>query len=135
VVDCIRGFHVTGVQTCALPISAADRRDVRRPAGDRPARIGAPAGVRPLRTRRLLLTHAPAVTANRKGPMGTSMVTDSAYLPGLRPRPGTAVVASPFGPPHPAPCQRKDHGTQLARLGRSEEHTSELQSRENLVCR
>src|SRR5690606_40414848 len=71
--DGIRDFHVTGVQTCALPIcrgSAGRRRghrDRRRP-GDRPASTGLqaravhPAGTawsvsgRNRRSRRLLLT-------------------------------------------------------------------------------
>src|SRR5690606_41041521 len=49
-----------------------------------------------------------------------------------RPRPrrsvrGRSARASP-GPPPPPPSSRR-------RRGRSEEHTSELQSRENLVCR
>src|SRR5690606_40298462 len=33
--DGIRGFHVTGVQTCALPISLQDAGDVAEVAADR----------------------------------------------------------------------------------------------------
>src|SRR5690606_39679329 len=91
--DGIRDFHVTGVQTCALPISTQPcppgparppslaRRQGR---GDRGFRVRRPAALRP------------------QAPMGPR-----------RPRPRRSV-----------PSWR-----------RSEEHTSELQSRENLVCR
>src|SRR5690606_39416648 len=47
--DCIRDFHVTGVQTCALPISSAARgRPAPRPTAPAPGRAGsAPTGPRP----------------------------------------------------------------------------------------
>src|SRR5690606_41812131 len=48
--------------------------------------------------------------------------------PGVHRLPPGAVRAGPHRP-HPAPARRSDDGR------RSEEHTSELQSRENLVCR
>src|SRR5690606_41535174 len=38
-------------------------------------------------------------------------------------------------PPHARPTSSWWAGTRRRRCGRSEEHTSELQSRENLVCR
>src|SRR6266511_1425733 len=41
-----------------------------------------------------------------------------------------------FRSPDPSPCRRPRPGARRRRTGRrSEEHTSELQSRENLVCR
>src|SRR5215475_15941147 len=43
--------------------------------------------------------------------------------------------ATTASPPAPAPTARRSPGTPGAALPRSEEHTSELQSRENLVCR
>src|SRR5690606_39779560 len=83
--DGIRVFHVTGVQTCALPIyrEGVPRLDaplprVPQPRRPRPARRGARDGI-------------------------------------------------------PEPARRGAHG--IRRHARSEEHTSELQSRENLVCR
>src|SRR5690606_39568867 len=44
--DGIRGFHVTGVQTCALPISAVARRSpaMRTPSAVRSARTVVPSG-------------------------------------------------------------------------------------------
>src|SRR5690606_41012455 len=60
-------------------------------------------------------------------------------VPGFRPR------GTPLGPRRPAPRRPGDTapgaahqrllGVRRRRIGRSEEHTSELQSRENLVCR
>src|SRR5690606_40756390 len=41
----------------------------------------------------------------------------------------------PAGTPEPRGRSRDGVGRWLVRRGRSEEHTSELQSRENLVCR
>src|SRR5690606_40795716 len=76
--DGIRDFHVTGVQTCALPISTRSKQALRTP---RPR----------------------------------SEHHDSAKNRRAR---------SPFVPANPRYAP-----------GRSEEHTSELQSRENLVCR
>src|SRR5256886_10095634 len=53
---------------------------------------------------------------------------------GARLRPGPATTVFTLGNPvrPPAPGARP---TALAELGRSEEHTSELQSQSNLVCR
>src|SRR5690606_40094386 len=79
--DGIRDFHVTGVQTCALPIYATMR--VRRGSAARRAQK------MPL-TARLSLSVPPPVKITSEG---------------------------------------------RAPRARSEEHTSELQSRENLVCR
>src|SRR5690606_39375462 len=86
--DGIRDFHVTGVQTCALPISWPVR-----PAGHAPRRC-------------------------RTAPTNTC---EAAPGRGPTTRENGGRESSP-----PAP-------TRYAR--RSEEHTSELQSRENLVCR
>src|SRR5690606_40725567 len=76
--DGIRDFHVTGVQTCALPISL--------------------------------------------GPLVRDLWTPYAAH-ALHPRlPRTAKPVHVLGNPQTSAC-------------RSEEHTSELQSRENIVCR
>src|SRR5207249_6501118 len=87
--DGIRDRNVTGVQTCALPIS---RRD-RVPAAER--RGGRGAGPRLLRG------------LGRRAPRPTG-----------RPPPGRRAL-------RPSPRRRL----------RSEEHTAELQSRFDLVCR
>src|SRR5207302_4256075 len=86
-------FHVTGVQTCALPISASPASVIRRSsrsAFTRSRAAGAPAGTR------------------GSGPL---------------------AAAAGAGAPEAPSFSR----SVLSR--RSEEHTSELQSRENLVCR
>src|SRR6266511_6009678 len=93
--DGIRDFHVTGVQTCALPISISPAaRDGDRARGwEGPAPRGA----------------APRPSDARRG---TRRSRASAGAPAA----SRGRCAS-----RPPP--------------RSEEHTSELQSRENLVCR
>src|SRR5262249_57100154 len=99
--DVIRDWSVTGVQTCALPISDADRggRLAARPFGGRPVPVGEGRGVHPSLERRLV------------------------------PPPGHH---QPGGPP----VGRLEEFEALeAVLVRSEEHTSELQSLTNLVCR
>src|SRR5437870_8423251 len=90
--DGIRDGHVTGVQTCALPISPARRSQPARPRPE-PARAS-------------------------------------------RSSPGTAGGRLP-GAPAPSPKPRPGDTTGQGRGGsaRSEEHTSELQSRGHLVCR
>src|SRR5690606_40484108 len=100
----IRDFHVTGVQTCALPILACILS----------MSLSNPVGVR----RRAAATAPPPATtgpASAAGPPRKSRLRLSSAR--LRAAPGLAVKAQ-------------------ARRGnaRSEEHTSELQSRENLVC-
>src|SRR5690606_40516414 len=90
--DGIRDFHVTGVQTCALPICSTSipRSSTRWCApisGDRPACCFSPRSGR---------------------------------------RPASSAGASPA---------RSSRDARARRSTRSEEHTSELQSRENLVCR
>src|SRR5690606_39497690 len=90
--DGIRDFHVTGVQTCALPICLAVERSVARPA---PARSVAD----------VVLERALELEAAVLVPVAIEAVALAA--------PELAFVMDL----------------------RSEEHTSELQSRENLVCR
>src|SRR5690606_40480977 len=91
--DGIRDFHVTGVQTCALPICP---RPPPRPPGQ--ARTPGSSAVRnvPVARRRPREPRSRDLLC-RTGSFGGSRGDDSAH--------------------------------------RSEEHTSELQSRENLVCR
>src|SRR5690606_41054413 len=84
--DGIRDFHVTGVQTCALPISWPPRARCRADAGHR----GTP-------------------NCRRNHGIG---------------RAGRAGPRVTLGSDPARACRL-----------RSEEHTSELQSRENLVCR
>src|SRR3989475_6693496 len=52
---------------------------------------------------------------------------------GCRGRSASAAVAN--GIAHHAACQRTQHGARARGAARSEEHTSELQSQSNLVCR
>src|SRR5690606_41057732 len=101
--DGIRDFHVTGVQTCALPISPQEALDDVRSAvsqvrGDLPAELTDPI------VRKVDLAASPvlafAVYSDKMDEEALSWFVDN----------------------------------DIAKL-RSEEHTSELQSRENLVCR
>src|SRR5262249_57538093 len=94
----IRGWSVTGVQTCALPISAADLEPCHPGGG--PARAVRGAALRP-------------PPAHPRGPAGLRGPPDGA---------GGRRVRRP-------PARRG------RRVGRSEEHTSELQSLTNIVCR
>src|SRR5690606_40866015 len=100
----IRDFHVTGVQTCALPISKSflvvgqTSRIIRAPA----------CGLTKLLVRARGLPSGLAPAAARAPPKSTPPAARSASRSRLSP------------------------GELIAR---SEEHTSELQSRENLVCR
>src|SRR3712207_8546761 len=57
-----------------------------------------------------------------------------ARLPGRRPRPVQDLVRPRGRPGRPPPAGRELPGGLLGH-GRSEEHTSELQSRQYLVCR
>src|SRR5690606_40849525 len=112
--DGIRDFHVTGVQTCALPIWSAttSRRGRRgttgrtrwtpawRPCGRRSPRSG---GASPR-----------VVGASRRR-----------WAKGRSAGSRRWAAARAGGPPAKRPRAAP----------RSEEHTSELQSRENLVCR
>src|SRR5690606_39913090 len=100
----IRDFHVTGVQTCALPILAMAVTAFKKKEVDK-----------------IVLTR-PAVEAGEK--LG--------FLPGdlqhkvdpyLRPLYDSLYEMMGF-----------DAYQNYLEKGRSEEHTSELQSRENLVC-
>src|SRR5207249_8533461 len=86
--DGIRDRNVTGVQTCALPIS---RSRARHPVDQ------------------LLLPHPPDRRAGQSH----------------RPR-----IRSPL-----TPWGARQLGSTIALRGRSEEHTSELQSRFDIVCR
>src|SRR5690606_39571967 len=94
--DGIRDFHVTGVQTCALPILGYDR---------------------PLPVQ-LWEWLAGAL----RGDLGVSLRYD---------RPVTELIMGRLD----VTLALTIGATMLAVLTRSEEHTSELQSRENLVCR
>src|SRR5207302_3210184 len=94
--DGIRDFHVTGVQTCALPISRRPAREVAR------------------------------VARHRSPPHPAMNSTTPSEMPAMNRFLVSALFAS-FALASVA-C-----GPKLA--PRSEEHTSELQSRENLVCR
>src|SRR5207302_6016499 len=99
--DGIRDFHVTGVQTCALPISGIVAE--RTLAGLSRVHVLEAAGPRG--------TSAPL---RELLPLGTDRVVPLSLL----------GVAEDF-------VSLVD----LFEALRSEEHTSELQSRENLVCR
>src|SRR2546430_5113996 len=100
--DGIRDVTVTGVQTCALPISP-DRGAPRHPGLPRPAR------------------------QDRQG---------LAAQPEAAPPSGLLRLSRPFDLGNrqlPGAFGRADHP--VAERLRSEEHTSELQSQSNLVCR
>src|SRR5690606_40952885 len=97
--DGIRDFHVTGVQTCALPISISLFAD------------------HPVNKRRLAAGKPPATNV---------------WLWGIGKAPKLAPFTEAYGP-RGAMITAVDLLRGLA--SRSEEHTSELQSRENLVCR
>src|SRR5690606_40372151 len=108
----IRDFHVTGVQTCALPISRNDRKPVNHPGKpDADRKQEAPVQ----KDRRL----QPGAPRKDSGPAWKSREPVRKPTEKIPPR---------------RPVDRKETE---ARKGpeRSEEHTSELQSRENLVCR
>src|SRR3712207_7051572 len=87
--DGIRDIGVTGVQTCALPISAL---------------VGA---------------------------RSSSAVLPCEHSAFRRHSPGTCGPRACLGPDPAA----EDAGAKISAFGRSEEHTSELQSRQYLVCR
>src|SRR5690606_41848576 len=55
--------------------------------------------------------------------------------PGLQTDPVAIVMYFACDPEHRQPAQSARHPHRPRRRWRSEEHTSELQSRENLVCR
>src|SRR5690606_40092301 len=92
----------------------------------------------------LSLHDALPISYARRWP-GESAATDGSAAPWRRRQPGTPAapgVAPHSAGSHPAPVAR--HGRETSsgapytcrrRCTRSEEHTSELQSRENLVCR
>src|SRR5690606_40065890 len=93
--DGIRDFHVTGVQTCALPIWTVSRGWCRTLCTS-PSRT--PSSSRP--------NYRPRTSRSRRSANSS-----------IRRRRSRASRGTP------------------RRTRRSEEHTSELQSRENLVCR
>src|SRR5690606_39659383 len=114
--DGIRDFHVTGVQTCALPISAqlsVNPSNVH--ANSRQPRLAAPPPALP-RFPAFLCTAA----IHRHRAFAPFWRASGQYEPrrSLIERGARAGL----------------HWT-LISPWRSEEHTSELQSRENLVCR
>src|SRR5690606_40841845 len=107
--DGIRGFHVTGVQTCALPIYSDCPASCPRPAPcGSDIRAGAIGG---------------AGLASRS--VENDRRRDEYRAQHRRNRAGRRRIAGPH-PENLSPARRG---------ARSEEHTSELQSRENLVCR
>src|SRR5690606_40446933 len=119
----IRDFHVTGVQTCALPIFARFGRAlsqfsvVRR----RIQRIGSGVNTKPRAELCIsqgtdyFLLSPPSISMASSGRSSTRL----GFFGGL-------IVASLAAPAASFPFTADS---------RSEEHTSELQSRENLVCR
>src|SRR3712207_8229518 len=71
----------------------------------------------------------------------TTLFRSRAAVPDERPGPdGLEAASGGRGPPRPPPSpagrgRRTVGGRRARRCGRSEEHTSELQSRQYLVCR
>src|SRR5690606_39970618 len=140
--DGIRDFHVTGVQTCALPISVGDARCVAAYVSvaaepDTGELIGA------LHARGitvLLPVLGPGLVRCWGRYTGRDDLAQRA--PGRPPEPsGEVLPAEALAEAEVviAPALAIDRtGVRLGQGGgwyRSEEHTSELQSRENLVCR
>src|SRR5690625_6023360 len=105
--DGIRDGHVTGVQTCALPISvpaAAGRFRCPRRGG---------------------LVRGPEI---HRSLAGLSLLDVPRRRPRTRARSPRPALDAPDG--DRVPCRPT-----VVFVGRSEEHTSELQSLGNLVCR
>src|SRR5690606_41072102 len=113
----IRDFHVTGVQTCALPISAGE-------VGQRE-----PALAHELSADAQVAAHTPALRRVVRRALPEPEVLPDQWGKDRVHRVGRRVVGCVlFGwIGRLLPARRVFH--------RSEEHTSELQSRENLVCR
>src|SRR5690606_41768380 len=94
---------------------------------------------------RAVYTHIPSTSLFRSHevPLGGLELDD--LLPRARPgrldvprdgqRPGSEVDRGERLPRHPEPVDHRAHARDVFEVQRSEEHTSELQSRENLVCR
>src|SRR5690606_40042258 len=103
----IRYFHVTGVQTCALPISTGGPKDSIPPVilNELPANL-----TRNFKQKEIVLTFDEYIKLNNQH-------KEFSISPDLDKQPEYRV-------------KKKD-----LIITRSEEHTSELQSRENLVCR
>src|SRR5436309_7880482 len=76
---------------------------------------------------------------SRGGPRMKPSESVSAYAliapPCSPPRAWSAMLANPAGANASAVNRKTASSTRCERTARSEEHTSELQSRENLVCR
>src|SRR5690606_41202211 len=135
--DGIRDFHVTGVQTCALPIfrklfgmgrasrgkTESDRIGFHPGTGAERARRPGPGMPT---DRRCDDRDAPAPGDLRRNPRTGQQRTAKAVLPSNRP---------PGLPSETLFRQGLVCGVLRRRKVRSEEHTSELQSREKLVCR
>src|SRR2546427_2963822 len=127
--DGIRDLTVTGVQTCALPISnvwSASPTAASSPSASSPAHSAA----------------APATRAPPSVNAASVRVTVPARVRGygVRNAPGDATSRTGFGPAQrggrsPERAARRAPSTARALPPRSEEHTSELQSQSNLVCR
>src|SRR5690606_41867296 len=86
---------------------------------------GTPRDLHPFPTRRS--SDLPQGGSSQTGRAGTETHTGAGGAEG---RPRVRLAARP---PHGEGCRHR--GRPYSRHGRSEEHTSELQSRENLVCR
>src|SRR5215475_14885664 len=78
--------------------------------------------------------HRPAAISEPASPSPSTATTSGSVLIAPPPGPGAPRSRSAGGRAWPA-RRRPDHGPSPPRRSRSEEHTSELQSRENLVCR
>src|SRR5690606_40502591 len=110
--DGIRDFHVTGVQTCALPIWHI-------PQGARVLDVGCGDG------------ELMAALRAEKGVDARGIEIDPEAVEKCVARGLSAVQ----GDANRDLAEYPDDAFDYAILSRSEEHTSELQSRENLVCR
>src|SRR2546429_7496455 len=125
--DGIRDVAVTGVQTCALPISPPPGREVRHPRLPRCGAHGcADAAVGARARGRGLAEESQGMRRRRRraGCIGASLVALLLAAGG---------AAADYPPPAEGDFLIRDF--RFASGERSEEHTSELQSRLHLVCR
>src|SRR5207302_1981457 len=127
--------------TSAMPAESYPRYSRRlRPSNSRPAACRGP--VYPTMPHMVGKNNTPGAAVARRGGRAEIVTTDvpvvdsPARARGTRHR-GRGAHGAARGPGHarPGAGSRGRRGGRGARVGRSEEHTSELQSRENLVCR